>query len=68
MTENQKKLRELMTKHAVISSYIKLAVFWGLSIHTVHAYLKPVTSKSNKNIPDKRIKQLKELLSKNDGK
>lgn len=62
MTSNQKKLRELMAKHAVISSYIKLAEFWGLSIHTVHAYLKPVTSKSNKNIPDKRIKQLKELL------
>lgn len=63
MTSNQKTLRELMAKHSVISSYIKLAEFWGLSIHTVHAYLKPVTSKSNKNIPDKRIKQLKELLS-----
>lgn len=62
MTDNQKKLRELMAKHSAISSYIKLAEFWGLSIHTVHAYLKPVTSKSNKNIPEKRIKQLNDLL------
>lgn len=68
MTVNQKTLRELMAKHSVIGSYIKLAEFWGVSIHTVHAYLKPVTSKSNKNIPEKRIKQLNELLSKHNAK
>lgn len=67
MTENQKKLRELMANNKVVSSYAKLADFWGLSIHTVHAYLKPEQSKSHRSITDKNLESLKQKLSNHNG-
>jgi small-conductance mechanosensitive channel len=64
MTENQKALRELMRNNPQIKTYAKLAAFWGLSLHTVCAYLKPQSSNSHKKIPEKRMSQLKKILSK----
>jgi hypothetical protein len=62
MTANQKRLRELMAGNKDISSYAKLAGFWGVSTATVHAYLKPETSKSHRAIPDEKLKELEVSL------
>lgn len=62
MTANQKRLRELMAGKDCVSSYSKLAKFWGLSESTVHAYLKPETSKSHRAIPDEKLEELEKKL------
>ena len=62
MTANQKRLRELMASKNHISSYAKLADVWGVSTATVHAYLKPETSKSSRPIPDEKLAELENLF------
>lgn len=54
-------LRELMSQHECINNMRKLAEFWGVPKSTVHAYLKPKTSKSHRAVPQQR---LDDLLSK----
>lgn len=67
MTANQKTLREWMAAYPAIGSYQKLAAFWRISESTVHAYLKPVSSKSHRPIPDDRLSALAEKLGVNRG-
>lgn len=68
MTSNQTELRKLMKDNSEIATYSKLANFLGASIHTVHAYLKPVASKSHRPIPDKKLAELKKNIARNNGK
>lgn len=62
MTNKQQKLRELMSQDERINTMRKLSQFWGVPESTVHAYLKPKTSKSHRGIPTHRLKDLQEKL------
>ena len=68
MTSNQTELRKLMKDNSEIATYSKLANFLGASIHTIHAYLKPVASKSHRPIPDKKLSELKKKIECNNAK
>lgn len=62
MTQAQQRLRELMLLHQLTRA--QLAERTGYSVDAVNAWLKPITSKSHRDIPPRALRLIESELSK----